>query len=77
MKLALEFIGLDSWDRPVYIDENEKLWKDVDPRKDRTPDLCTVQGNTFGGEPSMNLCYFENYQDIEVVFLTGRVTWDF
>lgn len=61
MKLVLTFIGMDSWDRPVYKDETEQLWKDVDPRKNRKPDLCTVQGNSFDGEPLTNLPYIAEY----------------
>ena len=39
--LKLEFLGQDSWDRPVYKTESGSLVVDVDPRKDHGPDLCT------------------------------------
>jgi hypothetical protein len=28
-KIKLVFIGIDSWDRPVYKDGNGRMWKDV------------------------------------------------
>ena len=43
--------GRDSWSRLVYEDLNGRLLVDVDPRKDRGPDICTKQGNAFDGEP--------------------------
>lgn len=39
--LYLKFIGMDSWDRPVYKDDLGTLWKDVVPRAGMKPDLCT------------------------------------
>lgn len=39
--LHLKFIGMDSWDRPVYKDDLGTLWKDVDPRAGMKPNLCT------------------------------------
>lgn len=33
-KLVLNYKGRDSWSRPVY-EANERLYVDVDPRKDR------------------------------------------
>ena len=30
--LYLKFVGMDSWDRPVYTDDIGTLWKDIDPR---------------------------------------------
>lgn len=38
--LHLKFVGMDSWDRPVYKDDMGTLWKDVDPRARMKPDLC-------------------------------------
>lgn len=65
---VVTLIGRDSWDRPVYRDENGKLYVDVDPRADRQPYICTKQGNAFDGEP----CDPVNE---ELVFLPGRDTW--
>ena len=48
--LELHHLGRDSWDRPVY-ECDGKLYVDVDPRRSRTPSICTKQGNAFDGEP--------------------------
>lgn len=48
--LTLRHIGRDSWSRPVY-ECNGRLYVDVDPRRDRPPEICTKQGNAFEGEP--------------------------
>lgn len=67
--MKLTYVGMDSWDRPVY--ENEgKLYVDVDPRKGKAPDICTKQGNAFNGEP---LASIENGIGIE--FIPERITW--
>lgn len=50
-QLPVIFKGRDSWSRPVYEDLNGRRLVDVDPRKDRAPDICTKQGNAFDGEP--------------------------
>lgn len=50
-QLPIIFKGRDSWSRPVYEDLSGRLLVDVDPRKDRGPDICTKQGNAFDGEP--------------------------
>lgn len=50
-KMTLWLKGRDSWDRPVYMDATGRLLVDVDPRKNREPDICTKQGNDFDGEP--------------------------
>lgn len=50
-QLPVIFKGRDSWSRPVYEDPSGRLLVDVDPRKDRKPDICTKQGNAFDGEP--------------------------
>jgi hypothetical protein len=46
----LKFIGIDSWDRPVYKDEKGKLWKDINLGMG-TPYLHSVSNNDFEGEP--------------------------
>lgn len=66
--LTLTLLGRDSWDRPVYDDGTGRLLVDVDPRKDRAPDICTKQGNTFGGEPSRPV-------NAEFTFIPYRDTW--
>lgn len=48
--LRLEHRGRDSWDRPVYECDGQ-LYVDVDPRRSRSADICTKQGNAFDGEP--------------------------
>lgn len=47
----MHYIGIDSHDRPVYEDENGKLWKDTDPRPYMSPSLCSALDNQFDGEP--------------------------
>jgi hypothetical protein len=69
MKLTLTHIGRDDWDRPVY-ECDGKLYVDVDPRKNRTPDICTKQGNEFYGEPDYPI-------NAEFDFVPARDTWDF
>ncbi|MGO5336735.1 hypothetical protein ACTQZS_07985 [Bilifractor sp. LCP19S3_H10] len=66
----LTFIGFDSWDRPVYEDQNMKLWKDVDPMSDRNPKLCSALNNNIDGEPDIEM------RDGDVRFYPERVTWD-
>jgi len=68
-KLVLNFIGRDSWSRPVYESEG-RMYVDVDPRKNRAPDICTKQGNAFDGEPNAPI---PNDTDIE--FIPKRDTW--
>lgn len=50
-QIPLIYQGRDSWSRPVYQGPSGRFYVDVDPRKDRKPDICTKQGNTFDGEP--------------------------
>ncbi|MGC6586623.1 LPD11 domain-containing protein [Paenibacillus sp. Dod16] len=49
--LELSYIDTDDWGRPVYKDQFEKLWKDVELGDRETPSLCSVSGNSFDGEP--------------------------
>lgn len=53
--LILQYIGSDDWDRPVYQDQFERLWKDTELGDSATPLLHSVIGNTFDGEPDMLL----------------------
>ena len=73
--MKLEYIGMDSWDRPVYKDENGKLWKDVDPRKHRDANMCTSVDNAFDGEPDVPMYYVEKYRDVKIEFIPKRITW--
>ena len=75
MELTLVYKGLDSWSRPVYSDDNGRLWKDVDPRSHRNPDLCTVMYNSFDGEPDTPMNVMERYEDCKINFIPSRVTW--
>ena len=67
--LTLTHIGRDSWDRPVY-ECDGRLYVDVDPRKNRKPEICTKNGNSFDGEPLDNIP-----ADTEVIFVPHRDTW--
>ena len=73
--LALKHKGRDDRDCPVYIDENGRLWKDVDPLPDIQPKLCTALYNTFDGEPDTPMEYISKYRGMPVVFLPERDTW--
>lgn len=72
-KLTLTFIRIDSWGRPVYKNEEGKLFKDVDSRKNRQPEICTVNGN-FNGEPDTPIHYISKYKDLEIEFKPHRIT---
>lgn len=74
-KLLLKHKGRDSWSRPVYEDENGQLWKDVEPRADRGPKLCTALYNAFDGEPDIPLEAMERYKDARIIFEPKRDTW--
>lgn len=50
--LNLTLMGEDSWSRPVYKDQNDKLWKDTTLGSD-LPSLHSSLGNLFDGEPDM------------------------
>lgn len=49
-ELELKFIGIDNWDRPVYRDKNNILYKDVNLGHGNF-ELTTVCDNDFYGEP--------------------------
>lgn len=67
--MEFTFLGMDSWDRPVYQDEMGQLWKDVDPRIQYAPSLNTA--DEFDGEPG-----YPMNDDVEVEFVPRRITWD-
>ena len=50
-KRNLKFVGVDSWDRPVYEDEDGRFWKDINLGKGK-PDLFrSSPSDDFDGEP--------------------------
>lgn len=50
----LERIGIDSWYRPVYRDQEGRLWKDINLGQ-LMPSLHSATGNEFEGEPDFPL----------------------
>lgn len=73
--MVLKYLGNDSWDRPVYIDYDGRLWKDTNPRENWTPALCTAVGNEFDGEPDMPMSSLKQYRGVEPQFIPNRVVW--
>ena len=73
--LHLKYLGRDSWDRPVYMDDEGVVRKDVDPRAEHKASLCTSVNNEFDGEPDMYMKYIEKYQNVTVVFVPERDVW--
>lgn len=67
--LTLTFKGFDGWDRPVY-KSNKRLYVDVDPRKNRSPEIFTKARNSFNGEPSSPIP-----ANTEIIFEPHRITW--
>lgn len=53
--LVLKYIGEDDWSIPVYQDQFEHLWKDISCGMFGEPDLCSVVGNDFEGEPNKSI----------------------
>ena len=51
--LILKYIGTDSWSRPVYQDQFDRLWKDILLGDYDTPALYSAYNNAFDGEPDM------------------------
>ena len=66
--MILTFKGIDSWDRPVYEDPEERLWKDTNPMEDTEPNLCSACNNDFDGEPD---CPFHG----DYAFFPFRAVW--
>ena len=73
MKITLKFLGMDSWDRPVYKDETGKLWKDINPRRQYAPELCTSNGNNIDGEPDVPMSAMKKYENAEIQFIPERL----
>ena len=70
MTVKMTYIGMDDWDRPVYRDEAERLWKDTDPRPHVPASLSRALNDEFHGEP----CTPFPLRD-KPVFLPKRKTW--
>lgn len=68
MKLALTFVGWDSWSRPVYEGNDGNLYVDTDPRANCSPRICTKYQNDFDGEPDTPV-------EAEFEFIPHRATW--
>ena len=73
--IHLWHIGRDSHSRPVYKDEQGKLWKDVNPKADCPAKLCSTLDNTLDGEPDTPMEYMEHYQNVKVHFIPKRDIW--
>lgn len=56
----LRQIGVDSWSRPVFMDKDGKLWKDVNCG-DGEPSLYSASDNDFDGEPEWPIS--ESYEN--------------
>ncbi len=72
-EVTLEYVGKDVHDRPVYKEEDGRLWKDVDPRPHVSANLCLCAG--FGGEPDMPMDVMKKYKDAVITFKPQRITW--
>ena len=71
MKKILTFIGKDKWSRPVYRDENGKLWKDTDCRVGYRKNLYSALDNRYDGEPDIPM-----KNGLQCVFVPGRMLSD-
>lgn len=72
--LVLNYVGNDSFDRPVY-ENNGKLFVDVDPLSYCKPKICTKLYNCLDGEPDTPIQYMKKYEDVEVEFSPKRIVW--
>lgn len=48
-ELILTYVGMDSWDRPVYKEPGGRFWEDVSPMKYTGPQFSV--NDEFDGEP--------------------------
>ncbi len=62
------FVGMDTWDRPVYKGEDGTYIKDVNPRDGFNPELCTCANNDPQGES-------DTHVNEEITLLPSRVVW--
>ena len=70
-KLRLEYLGRDSWDRPVYTCDGQ-LYVDVDPRESRPAEICTKYGSAYEGVPCDHVP-----EGTIIEFVPERDTWPF
>ena len=63
--LTLTFIGVDSWGRPTYEDDEGRLLKDTNCDRGLLA-LCTVWGG-FDGEPDTPIEYVKKYKNRKIV----------
>ena len=61
----IRFVGIDSWDRMVFQDENGNIWKYTEPGEqpyERHERLHTSTNNDFDGEPCWPMSPDIDYQ---------------
>ena len=73
MERNLKYIGFDSWNRPVYEDQDGVLFVDTSPIFTCQMSLCTKCGNKFDGEPDTPVCYTKYRKDTFSV--AHKITW--
>lgn len=69
MTIQLNYIGEDSWNRPVYEDDKGNIFKDIN-LGDGELALCTV--SSFDGEPDTPIEYIERYKKAEFKIHRGN-----
>ncbi len=72
--LVLNYVGNDSFDRPVY-ENSGILFVDVDPLSYSKPKICTKAYNCLDGEPDTPIQYMKKYEGMEVEFFPKRIVW--
>jgi len=72
--LKLNYIGIDDWARPVYKDQYDRLWKDIELGNMDIPSLCSVVGNDFDGEPNSPI---KNEFSIEKPYVKNRNSFEY
>lgn len=50
--LILKYLGEDDFSMPVYWDQYNRLWKDINLGDTEQPELYSVTGNEMDGEPN-------------------------
>ena len=75
--MILTFKGIDSWDRPVYEDQEGRLWKDTNPMEDIEPHLCSACNNEFDGEPDCPFYGDYTFFPFRAVWGHGRQRWKY
>ena len=72
--LVLNYVANDGCDRPVY-ENADRLFVDMEPRKDKDAKICTVLNNCLGGEPDTPIEYILKYKNVEIQYFPKRITW--